>query len=49
MFENLEMEDEKVGEFCVRLKACVNKMETLGEEVSNEVVVKKVLKKLLLK
>ena len=47
-FENLKMkDDEKVADYCVRVQTCVNKMKTLGEEIENEVVVKKVLRSLL--
>lgn len=46
-FENLKMrEEENVGDYCVRVKSCVDKMKTLGEEISNEVIVKKVLRTL---
>ena len=49
-FENLKMkDDEKVVDYCVRVQTCVNKMKTLGEEIENEVVVKKVLRSLLSK
>lgn len=47
-FENLKMkDDEKVADYCVRVQTYVNKMKTLGEEIENEVVVKKVLISLL--
>ena len=47
-FENLKMkDDEKVTDYCVRVQTCVNKMKSLGEEIENEVVVKKVLRSLL--
>lgn len=47
-FENLKINQyEKVDDYCMREKSCVNKMETLGEEVKNEVIMKKVLRTLL--
>lgn len=46
-FENLKMrEEENVGDYCVRVKSCVDKMKTPREEISNEVIVKKVLRTL---
>lgn len=49
-FENLRMkENEAIGDYCVRVKAIVDQIETLGEEVKPEVVVKKVLRTLLRK
>ena len=49
-FENLKMkEDEHVGDYCVRVKTCVDKMKTLREDIANEVVVKKVLRSILSK
>ena len=46
-FENLKMqEDERVSDYCVRIKDVVNKMATLGEIVSNEFLIKKVLRSL---
>ena len=47
-FENLKMkEEEHVGDYCVRVKSCVDKMKIHGEEISNEVIMKKVLRILL--
>lgn len=47
-FENWRMkDDEKFGEYCVRFRACVNKMDTPSEEVKNEVVMNKMLRTLL--
>lgn len=47
-FENLKKkEEESVGDYCVRVQDCVDKMKTLGEIVTNEVMVKKVLRSLL--
>lgn len=47
-FENLRMKEaEKVGDYCMRVKACVDKMRVFGEKVENEVIVKKVLRTLL--
>lgn len=47
-FENIRMQEyEAVGDYCVRVKAIIDQMETLGEEVKPEVVVKKVLRTLL--
>jgi len=40
-------EYENMGDYCVRLNTYANKMETLGEEVNNEFVVKKVFKTLI--
>ena len=36
-------EAESISDYCVRVKDMVNKMATLGEAVSNEVLIKKVL------
>lgn len=37
-FKNFKMqENEKIGDYCVRVQSCVNKMKTFGEEISNEV------------
>jgi len=47
-FENLKQKkDEKVGEYYVRVKICIQMMETLIEEIKNIVVMNKVLRKLL--
>lgn len=44
-FENLKIQEvESVSDYCVRVKDVVNKMATLGETVSNEVLIKKVLR-----
>ena len=44
-FENSKMQEaESISEYCVRVKDVVNKMAILGEAVSNEVLIKKVLK-----
>jgi len=44
-FENLKMQEaESISDYCVRVKDVVNKMATLGETVSNEVLIKKVLR-----
>lgn len=46
-FENLKMQEaESISDYCVRVKDVVNKMATLGEIVSNEVLIKKVLRSL---
>eukprot|EP00253_Pinus_taeda_P009270 PITA_09270 len=46
-FENLKMQEaESISDYCVRVKDVVNKMATLGEAVSNEVLIKKVLRSL---
>ena len=46
-FENLKMQEaESISDYCVRVKDVVNKMATLGEVVSNEVLIKKVLRSL---
>ena len=46
-FENMKQEEkETAGDYCVRVKAIVNKMGTLGEKVEKEVVIKKVLRTL---
>lgn len=43
-FENLKQEeDDKVGEYFVKVNTCVQMMEILGEEISNSIIVKKVL------
>ena len=39
-------EAESISDYCVRVKDVVNKMATLGEAVSNEVLIKKVLRSL---
>ena len=39
-------EAESVSDYCVRVKDVVNKMATLGENVSTEVLIKKVLRSL---
>lgn len=39
-------EAESISDYCVRVKDVVNKMATLGETVSNEVLIKKVLRSL---
>eukprot|EP00253_Pinus_taeda_P001749 PITA_01749 len=44
-FENLKMQEvESVSDYCVRVKDVVNKMATLGEAISNEVLIKKELR-----
>jgi len=49
-FENIKQkEDEKVREYCVRVKTCVQMMEILGEEITNYIIVNKVLRTVLLK
>lgn len=49
-FENLRMQEYKaIGDYYVRVKAIIDQMETLGEEVKPKVVVKKVLRTLLRK
>ena len=40
-FENSKMQEaESISDYCVRVKDVVNKMATLGEVVSNEVLIK---------
>ena len=39
-------EVESVSDYCVRVKDVVNKIATLGETISNEVLIKKVLRSL---
>lgn len=36
-----------MGDFGVRVKTCVDKMKTLGEDITNEMMVKKVIRSLL--
>lgn len=36
-------EKETTRDYCVRVKAIINKMSTLGEKIEKEVVIKKVL------
>lgn len=44
-FENLKKnKDEKVGDNCVRVNTYIQMMRTLGEEIKNSIVVKKVLR-----
>jgi len=41
-FENLRIKDaKKFGDYCMKAKACVDKMRDFGEKVENEVIVKK--------
>lgn len=48
-FENLKMQASAiVGDYCVRVKSYVDKMRTIGEEILNEVIVKKVLRIIIL-
>ena len=47
-FENMKQEEkETAGDYCVRVKAIINKMATLGEKIEKEVVIKKVLRTLI--
>lgn len=39
-------EAENVGDYCMRAKACIEKMRAFGEKVDNEVILKKVLRTL---
>ena len=49
-FENLKMQEvESISDYYVRVKDVINKMATLGEMVSNEVLIKKVLRYLTLR
>lgn len=49
-FENIKKQgDEIVGDYSMRVKACVDRMKILGEDIPNEVIVKKLLRTLLSK
>lgn len=49
-FENLKQnENESVGDYYVRVKSIVNKMDILSDEIDKDLVIKKVVRKLLTK